>query len=91
MKVKIINAELAAKALKSNRTFTVGQTLEADNKLLEIAMFAEPEAFENLDAPKVKKKEERKEKKKEVIKENKQLQSKDKKQKKGNFFKTKGW
>ena len=88
MKVKVLNAEKAAKALKTNRTFTVGQVLEADKNLLEVAMFAELEAFENLDAPK---KEEKKEEKREEIKESKELRSSDKKMKKKNKFKIKGW
>jgi len=82
MKVKILDADKAAKALKSNRVFTVGQVLEADNKLLEVAMHSEPEAFENLDIPKVSPKKE---------KSDSWFSRPNKKLKKGQAYKTKSW
>lgn len=86
MKVIVKDAKKAQAALKTNRPFTVGQILEADKSLLEIAMHQEPEAFESSETPKktfVPAKEE--------AKEDKKVSATNKKFKKGKTFRTKGW
>ena len=86
MKLIVKNTELAKKALKTNRDFTVGQILSGSQNDLEVIYHSCPEAFEQEGMSKATTLPEKREEKQDKIEKRK-----DKKFKKFNQYKHKSW